>query len=100
VTPGTWWRRWIATQEASKMNADTYLAGLRKRNPKLFAADHTGKSPLIQIRLSELEKHLSMAFQAGELAGLASKSTWEREFGHKANEPLREQSLFEKIFGT
>jgi len=77
------------------MNADTYIAGLRKHNPKLFNA----KSPLIQIRLSEFEKHLRLAFSAGELAGEASKSEWERHFGHKANEPLHEQSLMEMIFG-
>lgn len=81
------------------MNADTYIAALRKRNPKIFNANSSGNSPLMRIRLTEFENHLRLAFKAGELAGVASKSEWERHFGHKANEPMRETSLMEMIFG-
>lgn len=57
------------------MSAEDFIAKVRRRNGRLFAADE------IRIKISVLENLLRQAWADGCAAGEASKSLFEKLFG-------------------
>jgi hypothetical protein len=61
--------------EEGDMSADDYLARLRKRQPKIFAAK------TIQIEVASLEEQIRAAFNVGHSAGAPQRSLFDSLFG-------------------